>query len=176
MLPNVLRRVGCPKSPDRSNHPSTNSPTYPNTRANSCPAVTDPADSPFLHWSINQRLFLTLGTRCGYEFDQKQMLWKTDECLRIFARFAKTHTHTIKCHLLCLITSNFRRSRLHALALLCAHEAGSHHKRSSHAMPTSELDIRTAKLIGSWSVFRRRRIRDHVNKPPSPIFREAPSP
>lgn len=37
-------------------------------------------------------------------------------------------------------------------------------------------DSRTAKVIGSWSVFRRRRIRDYVHSRMLPLFREAPSP
>ena len=75
------------------------------------------------------------------------------------------------CHIAIVV-----RLHLHPLALLRTHQAGSHRRRPSHATPTSEIDLRTSRLIGSWSVFRRRRIRDHVNKPPAPIFREAPSP
>jgi hypothetical protein len=47
---------------------------------------------------------------------------------------------------------------------------------TSHAMPSSNMDSRTAKVIGSWSVFRRRRIRDYVHSRMLPLFREAPSP
>jgi hypothetical protein len=116
---------------------------------------------------------------CGFKYDQKQKRWEIDECRRIFARFSSTHTlqhNPVLSPLTCCYIIIVVRFHLNSLALLCTREAEKLFPCSSHAIPTNEMDIRTAKLIGSWSVFRRRRIRDHVNKTPAPIFREAPSP
>jgi hypothetical protein len=92
-----------------------------------------------------------------------------------------THTHTrssitIKYHLLIYLTSSSPSDFTYALLHRSPFGAGRLTNTTSHAMPSSNMDSRTAKVIGSWSVFRRRRIRDYVHSRMLPLFREAPSP